>query len=85
MRQCWLWATRTTFVNFHLELDQYADFINTVKSAGVMPDNAMIKTPLRTSPILTPGESVRSRIDYHEFLGETAESWQTAWDAFKSA
>jgi spermidine/putrescine transport system substrate-binding protein len=73
------------FVNFRLEPEQYADFINTVNSAGVMPDNEGIDEALRTSPILTPGEDVRSRIDFHDFLGEDAEAWQTAWDAFKSA
>ncbi len=73
------------FVNFHLETAQYADFINTVNSAGVMPDNAAILEALRTTPILNPGSEVRSGIDFHEFLGETGEAWQTAWDAFKSA
>lgn len=73
------------FVDFRLEKAQYADFINTVNSAGVMPDNELIDEPLRTSPILTPGDDVRSRIDFHEFLGADAEKWQIAWDAFKSA
>ena len=73
------------FVNFRLEQAQYADFINTVNSAGVMPDNEMIDEPLRTSPMLTPGDDVRSRIDFHEFLGADAEKWQVAWDAFQSA
>lgn len=73
------------FVDFRLRPEQYADFINTVNSAGVMPDNADIDEALRTTPILNPGEDVRSRIDFHEFLGPDAEKWQVAWDAFKSA
>jgi spermidine/putrescine transport system substrate-binding protein len=73
------------FVNFRLEPEQYADFINTVNSAGVMPDNEDITEELRATPILNPDADVRSRIEFHEFLGEAAESWQTAWDAFKSA
>jgi spermidine/putrescine transport system substrate-binding protein len=73
------------FVDFHLRKDQYADFINTVNSAGVMPDNEAIDEDLRTTPILNPNAEVRSRIDFHEFLGESGEAWQIAWDAFKSA
>ena len=73
------------FVNFRLQPEQYADFINTVNSAGVMPENEGIDEALLTSPILTPSEEVRSRIDFHDFLGEDAEAWQTAWDSFKSA
>lgn len=73
------------FVDFHLQTDQYADFINTVNSAGVMPENDAINEALRTTPILNPAADVRSRIDFHEFLGESGEAWQIAWDAFKSA
>ncbi len=73
------------FVDFHLRPEQYADFINTVNSAGVMPENEAINEALRTTPILNPGADVRSRIDFHEFLGESGEAWQVAWDAFKSA
>lgn len=73
------------FVNFHLQPDQYADFINTVNSAGVMPDNDAIKEELRNSLILNPAADVRERIDFHEFLGADVQMWQEAWDAFTAA
>ncbi len=73
------------FVNFHLEPANYADFINTVSSAGTMPDNASITDALRTTPILNPGAAVRDKIVFHEVLGDAQAIWDTAWDAFKAA
>jgi spermidine/putrescine transport system substrate-binding protein len=73
------------FVNFHLEPANYADFINTVNSAGVMPDNKLITDALRTTPILTPGKDVRDRIEFHNVLGDAQSIWDTGWDAFKAA
>jgi spermidine/putrescine transport system substrate-binding protein len=73
------------FVNFHLEPANYADFINTVNSAGVMPDNQSITEALRTTPILTPGKEVRDKIVFHQVLGDAQPIWDAAWDAFKAA
>jgi spermidine/putrescine transport system substrate-binding protein len=73
------------FVNFHFDQAQYADFINTVNSAGVMPDNQAITEALRTTPILTPGKEVRDKIEFHQVLGDAQAIWDAAWDAFKAA
>jgi spermidine/putrescine transport system substrate-binding protein len=73
------------FVNFHLDPANYADFINTVSSAGTMPDNQTIKAELRTTPILNPGADVRNNIVFHQVLGDAQSIWDTAWDAFKAA
>jgi spermidine/putrescine transport system substrate-binding protein len=73
------------YVNFALEPAQYADFINTVTSPGVMSTNEQITEALRTSPILNPSADVRSRIVFHDVLGDAQEMWQTTWDAFKAA
>jgi spermidine/putrescine transport system substrate-binding protein len=73
------------FVNFHLDPANYGDFINTVNSAGVMPDNKVIKPELLSSPILTPGKDVRDKIVFHQVLGNAQAMWDTAWDAFKAA
>ncbi len=73
------------FVNFALEKDRYADFINTVKSAGVMSGNEMINKELLTSPVLNPSEAVRKNITFHDVLGDAQEQWQLTWDAFKAA
>ncbi len=73
------------YVNFALEPAQYADFINTVTSPGVMSTNEAITEALRTSPVLNPSADVRSRIVFHDVLGDAQELWQTTWDAFKAA
>jgi spermidine/putrescine-binding protein len=73
------------FVNFALEKDRYADFINTVNSAGVMSTNDLIDEKLRTSAMLNPSAEVRSRITFHDVLGDAQEQWQLTWDAFKAA
>jgi spermidine/putrescine transport system substrate-binding protein len=73
------------FVNFALEQDRYADFINTVNSAGVMSTNTAINEPLLTSPMLNPTAEVRKRITFHAPLGEAQEAWQQVWDGFKAA
>ncbi len=73
------------YVNFALDIPQYADFINTVTSPGVMSTNDKITEALRTSPVLNPSADVRSRIVFHDVLGDAQELWQTTWDAFKAA
>lgn len=73
------------FVNFHLDPVNYADFINTVNSAGTMPDNPGINEALRTTPILNPGKGVRDKIEFHQVLGDAQAKWDMAWDAFKAA
>ena len=73
------------FVNFYLDSVQYADFINTVSSAGTMPDNKGIKPELLSSPILNPGAGVRNKIEFHQVLGDAQAIWDAAWDAFKAA
>lgn len=74
-----------TFVNFALEKDRYADFINTVNSAGVMSTNDLIRPELLSSPMLNPPADVRARITFHAPLGEAQEMWQLVWDGFKAA
>jgi spermidine/putrescine-binding protein len=78
-------ALAKAFVNFALEKDRYADFINTVNSAGVMTTNELIKSELLTSPVLNPGADVRGRITFHAPLGEATAMWQQVWDGFKAA
>jgi hypothetical protein len=73
------------FVNFAFEKDRYADFINTVNSAGTMNTNELINEALRTSPVLNPSAEVRGRITFHDVLGDAQEMWQTTWDGFKAA
>jgi spermidine/putrescine-binding protein len=73
------------YVNFALEPAKYADFINTVTSPGVMSTNEQITEALRTSLVLNPSADIRSRIVFHDVLGDAQELWQTTWDAFKAA
>jgi spermidine/putrescine transport system substrate-binding protein len=73
------------FIDFHLSKEQYADFINTVNSAGVQTTNDLILPELLSSPMLNPSLEVAGRIEYHQDLGEAEELWQQVWDSFKSA
>jgi hypothetical protein len=50
-----------------------------------MSTNTQINEALRTSAILNPSADVRSRIVFHDVLGDAQELWQTTWDAFKAA
>ena len=74
-----------TFVNFHLDPANYADFINTVSSPGVQSTNTAITEALRTSPVLNPSAEVRKKIVFHNVLGDATELWQQTWDGFKAA
>ena len=74
-----------TFVNFHLDPANYADFINTVSSPGVQSSNTAITEALRTSPVLNPSAEVRKKIVFHNVLGDATELWQQTWDGFKAA
>lgn len=73
------------FVNFFLEPPNYAQFINTVASPYVQPDNADIDEVLRDSPVINPPADVVAKVSYHKFLGEEQATWDATWDAFKAA
>lgn len=73
------------FVDFFLEEENYAAFINNVASPYVQPDNPGIDEVLRNSPVINPPAEVMANVGYHLFLGEEQAKWDATWDAFKVA
>ncbi len=77
-------ALARAFVDFFLEQESYASFINTVASPYVQPDNPGIDEALKTSPVINPPADVVAKVGYHLFLGEEQAKWDATWDAFKA-
>ena len=73
------------FIDFFLEQENYASFINTVASPYVQPDNPGIDEVLKSSPVINPPADVVAKVGYHLFLGEEQAKWDATWDAFKAA
>ena len=73
------------FIDFFLEQENYASFINAVASPYVQPDNPGIDEVLKSSPVINPPADVVAKVGYHLFLGEEQAKWDATWDAFKAA
>ena len=72
------------FINFFLEPKNYAQFVNTVASPYVQPENPDIKAELKNSPVINPPAEVVAKVSYHKFLGADQAKWDAVWDAFKA-
>jgi spermidine/putrescine-binding protein len=76
----------TAFMNFHLEPQQYADFVNTTGTAYVSSAaTPYIDKTISKNPILFPTPEVLAKVEYENYLGEATAMWSKAWDEFKSA
>jgi spermidine/putrescine transport system substrate-binding protein len=76
----------TAFMNFHLQPQQYADFVNTTGTAYVSSAaTAYIDKAISKNPILFPTPEVLAKVEYENYLGEALAMWSKAWDEFKSA
>jgi spermidine/putrescine transport system substrate-binding protein len=76
----------TAFMNFHLEPQQYADFVNTTGTAYVSSAATQYIDPkIAKNPILFPAPEVLAKVEYENYLGEALGLWSKAWDEFKSA
>jgi spermidine/putrescine-binding protein len=74
------------FMNWHLDPEQYADFVNTTGTAYVAPASTpYIKKSISENPILFPDEATLAEVEFEKFLGEATADWAKAWDEFKSA
>ncbi len=78
-------ALATAFVDFFLEANHYAAFVNNVATPYVQPDNAGIDEALRSSPVINPPASVVDKLTYHQFLGDAQTDWDEVWSAFQAA
>lgn len=76
----------TAFMNFHLQPEQYADFVNTTGTAYVSSASTpYIDKSIAKNPILFPTPEVLAKVEYEDYLGEALAMWSKAWDEFKSA
>jgi spermidine/putrescine transport system substrate-binding protein len=74
------------FFDFHMEPENYADFINTTGSAYLMPAaERFIKDSISENPILAFDEEVVEKVTFEAFKGDVLEDWQRAWDEIKAA
>jgi spermidine/putrescine transport system substrate-binding protein len=74
------------FFDFHLEPENYADFINTTGSAYLMPSaTPLIKKTISKNPILAFDEDAVEQVTFEAFKGDALEDWQRAWDEIKAA
>ncbi|MDP9185104.1 MAG: spermidine/putrescine ABC transporter substrate-binding protein [Actinomycetota bacterium] len=76
----------TAFMNFHLQPEQYADFVNTTGTAYVSSaSTSFIDKTIAKNPILFPTPEILAKVEYENYLGEALAMWSKAWDEFKSA
>jgi spermidine/putrescine-binding protein len=74
------------FMDFHLDPENYAEFINTTGAAFVEPDAAQyIDKSIVESPITAFDAEVVERVEFYTFLGEAAGEWARAWDEVQAA
>src|SRR5207247_5939886 len=63
----------TAFMNFHLQPQQYADFVNTTGTAYVSSAaTPYIDKSIAKNPILFPTPEVLAKVEYENYLGEAS-------------
>lgn len=74
------------FLNFHLDPENYAGFVNATGSSWVeSAAEAYIKPEIAGSTALKPSASELEQIEWLQFVGEAQALYQKAWEAFKAA
>ncbi len=74
------------FMNFHADPKNYAGFVNNTGTAYVeSAATPYVDKAISKNPILFPDQSVLSRVEYEDYLGEATALWSKIWDEFKSA
>jgi spermidine/putrescine-binding protein len=73
-----------TFLNFHLDPPNYADFINTVGSAYV-ESAPQIDPSIANDPILKLDAETLGLVEFQEFLGDATALWSRTWNEVLSA
>jgi spermidine/putrescine transport system substrate-binding protein len=75
-----------TFMDFHLEPEQYADFINTTGSAYLLPEaEPLIDETISGNPALSYDEETLALVEFEAFKGEGVALRNRAWEEFKAA
>jgi spermidine/putrescine transport system substrate-binding protein len=76
----------SSFLNFHLEPKNYADFVNTTGSAWVMPAaDPYIHKAILNAPSLQPNPAIIAKVEFEKYLGEATALWTQIWEQFKAA
>jgi spermidine/putrescine-binding protein len=73
-------------MNFHLEPENYAEFVNTLH-ISVMVDAArpFVSEDIKNDTILFPPKEVQDLIEFSLPRGEAQKFWDEQWARFKSA
>jgi spermidine/putrescine transport system substrate-binding protein len=75
-----------SFLNFHLEPKNYADFVNTTGSSWVMPSaEPYIDPAIRNAPSLRPDPEIVAKVEFEKYLGEATALWTKTWEQFLAA
>jgi spermidine/putrescine transport system substrate-binding protein len=75
-----------TFMDFGLDPQQYADFVNVTGAAYVeAAAEQYIDKDIVDSPALAPDPAVLDTVEYEDFLGEATTLWNSAWEEVKAA
>jgi spermidine/putrescine-binding protein len=74
------------FMDFGLDPQQYADFVNVTGAAYVeSAAQQYIDKDIVESPALAPDPAVLDTVEYEDFLGEATTLWNSAWEEVKAA
>jgi spermidine/putrescine-binding protein len=74
------------FLNFHMEPQNYADFVNTTYASWVSSAaDPYIDPTLVSNPALKPTDAELDTTEWTQFLGEATVYYNKAWEAFKAA
>jgi spermidine/putrescine transport system substrate-binding protein len=74
------------FMNFHADPKNYASFVNNTGTAYVeSASTPYVDSSISKNPILFPDQTILSRVEYEDYLGEATALWSKIWDEFKSA
>jgi spermidine/putrescine-binding protein len=79
-------AAIESFMNFNLEPQNYADFVDTTGTAYLMPAaSPLIKKSISGNPVLAFTPDVLARVEFEKSLGAATGLWTTAWSEFQAA
>lgn len=75
------------FMNFLLEPQQYAQFVNTTGTAYLVPKaTPLVKKSISKNPILVPNQSTLKKVEFDRYLGGAgATAWANTWQEIKAA
>jgi len=74
------------FLNFFLEPEQYADFVNTTGTAYTMSEaTPLVKPEISGNKALVVDPATLENVEFQNYLGDATAMYAKAWEEFKSA